>query len=235
MLVHGIASDRTVWREVLERIGGQRAIAYDRLGYGQREVPEPYGGTTVGEQADDLASLIRNRGAAPAILCGHGFGALACLDVMLRFPELTPGAVLIEPPMLWLSPTGPEVMSELREAVEQGAREGGAAGAVDAYLGEDAAVLGPDRTEAARNSARGFAADLGALASWSAGRRELRTIEQPVAIVAGTRSPAVSFEVARALSALLPRADMMELDCGHFAQVERPDEVAAAVRRIASA
>jgi pimeloyl-ACP methyl ester carboxylesterase len=238
VLVHGIASDRSVWREVVERIGGidgSRTLAYDRRAYGESEAPEPYGGTTVGEQADDLASLIRSVDAAPAVLCGHGFGALACLDAMLRFPELTAGAVLIEPPMLWLSPTGPEVMSELREAVEQGAREGGAAGAVDAYLGEDAALLGPDRTQSARDSVRGFAADLGALASWSAGRRELRTIEQPVAILAGTRSPAVSVEVARALAGLLPRAELAELDSGHFAQLERPDEVAAALRRIASA
>lgn len=235
VLVHGIASDHSVWREVLERIGEFRSIAYDRRAYGENSPPEPYEGTTVGEQADDLASLIRDADAAPAVLCGHGFGALACMDVMLRLPELTTGAVLIEPPMLWLSPMGPEVMSELREAVEQGARQGGAAGAIDAYLGDDAALLGPDRVDAARSAVRGFAADLGALASWTAGRRDLRTIDQPVAILAGTRSPAVSVEVARALAGLLPRAELAELDSGHFAQLERPDEVAAAIRRIASA
>jgi pimeloyl-ACP methyl ester carboxylesterase len=45
----------------------------------------------------------------------------------------------------------------------------------------------------------------------------------------------VSVEVARALAGLLPRAELAELDSGHFAQLERPDEVAAALRRIASA
>jgi pimeloyl-ACP methyl ester carboxylesterase len=210
-------------------------IAYDRRAYGDSGAPEPYGGTTVGEQADDLAALIRSLGAAPATLCGHGFGALICLDVLMRHPDLAGGAVLIEPPMLWLSPGGSEAMSELREAVEQGAREGGGAGAVDAYLGEELAALGPDRVDAARAALRGFAADLGAVASWSGGRRELRGIEQPVAILAGTRSAPINREVARALAGLLPHCELVEVESGHFAQLEQPAAVAEAIRRIASA
>ena len=234
VLVHGIAGDRSVWRETLALLDS-RTIAYDRRAHGESGAPESYGGTTVGEQADDLASLVRATEAAPAVLCGHGFGAIVCLDVMLRFPELAHRAVLIEPPMLWLSPAGSEAMSEMREAVEQGARDGGGAGAVDAYLGPALEVLGPERAGAVRDAIAGFAADLGAIASWSAGRRELRAIEQPVAVVAGTRSPTVNAEVARALVDLLPDGGLVELEAGHYAQIERPAEVAAEVRRIASA
>ena len=89
VLVHGIAGDRSVWRELAELLDS-RTIAYDRRAYGESGAPEPYGGTTVGEHADDLASLVAATEAAPAVLCGHGFGALVCLDVMLRFPDLTP-------------------------------------------------------------------------------------------------------------------------------------------------
>jgi pimeloyl-ACP methyl ester carboxylesterase len=236
VFVHGIATDRTVWRETLEALGdGVRGIAYDRRAYGDSGAPEPYGGTTVGEQADDLAALIRSLDVAPATLCGCGFGALISLDVMMRHRDLARGAVLIEPPMLWLSPGGSEAMSKLREAVEKGAREGGGTGAVDAYLGDARAALGAERTGAARMAVRGFAADLGAVASWAAGRRELRRIEQPAILIAGTRSPPVIDEVARAIAGLLPHCELVELDAGHFVQLEQPVAVAEAIRRIASA
>ncbi|MEA2421871.1 MAG: hypothetical protein QOF55_970, partial [Thermoleophilaceae bacterium] len=49
VLVHGTATDRSVWRETVEALGeGARAIAYDRRAYGDSGAPEPYGGTTVG-------------------------------------------------------------------------------------------------------------------------------------------------------------------------------------------
>src|SRR5205807_9382492 len=124
VLVHGIACDRSVWREAVAELEG-RTIVYDRRGYGGSGAPEPYGGTTVGEQADDLAELIDRLDAAPAVLCGHHLGALACLDLVLRRPELARAAVLVEPPVLWLVPDGSDAVSELREAVERGARDGG--------------------------------------------------------------------------------------------------------------
>jgi pimeloyl-ACP methyl ester carboxylesterase len=238
VLVHGTATARTVWRETVEALGdGRRTIAYDRRAYGDSEAPEPYGGTTVGEQADDLAELIEALGAARAVLCGHELGALACLDVLARHASLVKGAVLIEPPMLWLTPAGTDAVAELREAVASAARDEGAAAAVRAYLeavgGPDAAaLLGQERTEAALAAARAFAADLAAVASWSGGRRELRAIEAPVTLVTGTRSNPVRQEATRALAQLVPNARVVELDSGHFPHLERPGDVAASIAAV---
>jgi pimeloyl-ACP methyl ester carboxylesterase len=238
VLVHGTATARTVWRETVEAVGdGMRTIAYDRRAYGDSGAPEPYGGTTVGEQADDLAELIDALGAAPAVVCGHELGALACLDVLVRRAPLATAAVLIEPPMLWLTAAGTDAVAELREAVAAAARDEGAGGAVRAYLEEvggpdTTALLGPDRTQAALASPRAFAADLAAAASWSAGRRELRALETPITLLIGTRSAPVRQEAARALALLLPNARLVELDSGHFAHLERPDDVAAAIAAV---
>jgi pimeloyl-ACP methyl ester carboxylesterase len=142
--------------------------------------------------------------------------------------------VPIEPPMLWFTAAGTDAVSALREAVAKAARDDGAAGAVRAYLEavggpEVTELLGPERTDASLASPRAFAADLAAAASWSAGRRELRAIDTPVVLVTGARSAPVRQEATRALADLLPSARLVELDCGHFAQLERPAEVAAAV------
>ncbi len=238
VLVHGTAADRSIWREMVDALGdGVRTVAYDRRAYGDSGAPEPYSGTTVGEQADDLAALLSATGAAPAVVVGHALGALIALDVVLRFRGLVRGAILIEPQMLWLSPRGPEVVGDLRDAIELGARDGGPAGAVDGYLehvaGPDALSLyGPERVAAAHAATRAFVADLAAGPSWSATRRELRAIDAPVTLITGTRSSAVEHEVVSEMADLLPEARRLDADAGHLVHVEAPEAVAAEVRAL---
>jgi pimeloyl-ACP methyl ester carboxylesterase len=238
VLVHGVAVDRSSWREVAESLGdGVRTIAYDRRAYGESDAPEPYGGTTVGEQADDAAALLRTLDAAPAVVCGQGLGALVCLDLLVRHAELVRGAVLADPPVLWLAPDGPDAVAEMRAAVERGARDGGAPGAVEAYLEHEGgarslALLGPERADAARAVVRAFAADLSAGPSWPAARRELRAVERPVTIAACTRAREIAARVARALAELIPTARLVELETGPLAQVEAPEALAEEIRAL---
>jgi pimeloyl-ACP methyl ester carboxylesterase len=239
VFVHGTATNRGVWNETIEALGdGWHAIAYDRRAYGDSSAPEPYGGTTVGEQADDLAELIEALDLAPATVCGHELGALVCLDLLLRHPRLARAAVAIEPPMLWLSAAGTDAVGMLREVVEKAAYEHGPGGAVEAWLeavdGHAALrLLGDERLLEARSSARAFAADLGAPATWPAGRRELAQITQPVIVVTGERSAPVRREAASRLVRMLPNAQALELPAGHLAHVEAAGELAAAIRSTA--
>jgi pimeloyl-ACP methyl ester carboxylesterase len=236
VFVHGAATSRAVWDETIAALGsGVRSVSYDRPAYGDSGSPEPYTGTTVGEQADDLAAVLDALSVADAVVVGHALGALVGLDLAMRFPALVRAAVLIEPPVLWLSPSGPEAVGELRDAIEQGARDGGPGGAVEAYLshvgGADAMdLLGAERVAAARRDARAFAADLAAGPSWTAMRRELRGVPVPVSLVSGWRSPPVWQEAARGLASLLPAAKLIELEAGHLAMLEQPEAIAEAVR-----
>jgi pimeloyl-ACP methyl ester carboxylesterase len=226
-----------VWEETRAALGtAVRSIAYDRRAYGDSGAPEPYGATSVEEQAEDATLLLERLGAAPAFVVGHSFGALVALDLLRRRPDLVSGAVAIEPPLLWLVEGGSEVFGALREAVADGARDAGPPGAVDAYLATMAgdgwhARLGPERTAAARERVQAFAADLAGTANWTVTRRELRAIEAPVTVVSGTRSPAPYREAARALADLLPEARLDEPDCGWLTPVEAADQLA---RRVAS-
>ena len=58
LLVHGLASDAAAMAPVARALAPEaRVIAYDRRGYGSSGAPEPYGGTSVEEQAVWTATL----------------------------------------------------------------------------------------------------------------------------------------------------------------------------------
>ncbi|MDQ3933814.1 MAG: alpha/beta hydrolase [Actinomycetota bacterium] len=239
VLVHGTASTRAIWDEVREALGpGFRTIAYDRRAYGGSGAPEGFTGTTVGEHGDDLIALLRAFDLAPALLCGHSFGAMACLDVIVREPGLVRAAVLIEPPMLWLGSGGSEAASYLRAEIEEGTAQHGAAGAIGAFTrvvcGPDALdIVGYERAKAAVNHPRGFAADLGAVGNWAVAPRDLRAIATPVVMVAGTNTPPAYREPALVLAEMIPSAELRECESGHLVPNEAPGVVADAIRAIA--
>jgi pimeloyl-ACP methyl ester carboxylesterase len=237
VLMHGAAATRAVWRETREALGdGFRTIAYDRRGYGSSGAPEAYAGTTFEEQAEDAAALLRSLEAPPALACGHSLGAGVCLDLMKRHTGLLRGAVLVEPPVLSLSPAGPEEMGQTRAAIERGAREGGPAGAVDAFLGtfggDVLERLGAERLDAARAAPRAVAADLGAASAWNFTRRELGAIETPAIVLSGMRSSEAWREAASVLASLLGNAELRHADAGHFVPLDAPAAVADAIRAL---
>ncbi len=199
--VHDLAGDADAVD--LRRLGG-RAIAYARRGYGASTAPEGYAATTVQEQAEDLAALVRALGAAPALLLGDGFGALIALDAAKRHPELVAGLVLADTPLFAFVPTATRALAEQRSALEAALRAGGRPAAIAAWLGPGA---GPERAARAAADARGFFADYAGLASWAVTRRELRAIAAPAVVLTRPRAPAHVVAAADALAALLPAAD----------------------------
>src|SRR5438045_737420 len=95
LLVHDIASDALDTAPLAEALAsGAHTIAYDRRGYGASGAPEPYEATTVNEQAEDAAAVLRSLGAGSALVVGIGFGALVALDLLARHRDVAASAVL---------------------------------------------------------------------------------------------------------------------------------------------
>ena len=240
LLVHGTAFTRLVWRETVRELGDDlRSVAYDRRGYGDSGAPEPYTGTTIEEQSEDAALLMDALDAAPAVVCGHSAGGVVALDLLRRHPGLVRAAVLIEPPLLSLSAAGAETLGAIREAVEEAAREGGPEAAIEAFVeSQDGPrlleAIGAERAHAIRASARAAFADFGAAHAWEFSRGELRSIETPVLVVRGERSPDVYREVSAAIAEIIGSAELRELDAGHAVPLDDPAGVAAAIRELAA-
>ncbi len=204
LLVHGLASDAAAMAPLADALAPDaRVISYDRRGYGASGAPEPYGGTSVEEQAEDAAALLRALGAAPAIVCGDGFGALVALDLAKRHGGLVRGIVASNPVLFALVPEATEILSAQRAELEEALRSGGPAAGVEAWLGGRVDGEALDRARAAH---RGFFADYAGLATWSASRRELRALAVPAVVLSGPSTPDHVAAAADALAALLPQA-----------------------------
>ena len=180
VLVHGMGG--TSWP--VDDLPG-RVITYDRRGYGGSGAPQPYAGTTVHEQAEDLVCLVRALEAAPAVIAGADFGALVVLDVVLRHPALVRGAVLVDPPAYMFVAEATEALSAQRAALEDELRAGG-----------------PEALEQARARVN----DFGAIASLPLSHAGLASIAMPVAVVAGERAQPHDLAAAEALLHATPVA-----------------------------
>ncbi|MEA2193923.1 MAG: hypothetical protein QOG42_357, partial [Solirubrobacteraceae bacterium] len=197
LVVHGMASDALTWQPALERLAAadRRAIALDRRGYGDSGAPQPYAATTIQEQAEDVAALLRALDAVPALLVGDGFGAIVVLELLVRRPDLANGAVLAEPPLHAFVPAATAALAEERTLLEESLREGGPAAAVRAWL-EAAGGVDAARAERAVAAQVGFFADYAGQSSWSPSRGELRAIRVPVAVVTGPSTAATLVQAA---------------------------------------
>jgi pimeloyl-ACP methyl ester carboxylesterase len=204
LLVHGMASDAQALAPLAEALARDaRVIAYDRRGYGSSGAPEPYHGTTVEEQTEDAAALLRALHAGPALVCGDGFGALVALDLAKRHGALVRSVVLADPPLFMFVPEATERLAAQRADLEEAMREGGPAAGVDAWL---SGRVGGEALARARAAHSGFFADYAGLASLPVSRRELRALDVPAVVVTGPSSPPHVVAAADALTELLPAA-----------------------------
>jgi pimeloyl-ACP methyl ester carboxylesterase len=204
LLVHGLASDgRGLAASVEGLAGAARVIAYDRRGYGASGAPDPYTGTTVMEQAEDAAALLRALDVGGAVVAGDGFGALIALDLVRRHAGAARAAVVANPPLFALVPEATEALAAQRQEVEEALRERGPEAGVEAWL---AGRVAGDALERARASHRGFYADFAGLASWPVTRRELRLVAQPAVVLTGPVTPPLVTAAADRLAQLLPGA-----------------------------
>ena len=207
LLIHGLASDHIALAspamEIAAAGAGARVITYSRRGYDGSDAPEPYLGTTVAEQAEDAAAVLRGLDATGALVAGEGFGALIALDLLLRHGELARAAVLVDPPLYALAPDAARELSDWQEGLRVAVAEGGPRAGVARHLGGRGGEADCERAETAHAA---FYADVAGLATLPVTRGALRAITQPLVVVTGPGSSPATVEAADALAALVPGA-----------------------------
>jgi pimeloyl-ACP methyl ester carboxylesterase len=96
VLIHGIPTSPLLWRTVMPRLRGARALAWEMVGYGS-SIPEGDGREiSLGRQADYLVDWLRAMELGRVVLAGHDLGGGVAQIVAARHPEMCSGLLLVD-------------------------------------------------------------------------------------------------------------------------------------------
>ena len=243
VLVQGLGLSSRFWFDQPQRLAKRgRVITLDNRGTGRSDKPRrPY---RLPQMADDVARVIREANAGPAIVVGISMGGMIAQHVAMRHPRdvralvllaTTPGhphAKLPAPSTLRLLLTAPLPRRDaaavrrynrlLLPEAELDRAHVHLAGWPDA-LAHDPLTM--------QTFARHFFA---VMTHWTGAR--LERVEQPTVVVHGEEDILVPPENGERLAKLLPRARLVMLPgVAHAVSLLAPDAIASAVRDLAEA
>ncbi len=90
VLLHGFPEFWYGWRQQIEPLAaaGFRVVAPDMRGYNLSSRPDGVAAYDIGPLTDDIAGLIRERGAGSALLAGHDWGGSVAWALAMNHPEV---------------------------------------------------------------------------------------------------------------------------------------------------
>ena len=255
VLVHGSVSDYRTMKLQQEAFSQQyRTIAYSRRYHWPNSPISPDADYSMTEQLEDLESLVETLDVAPAHFVGHSYGAVLCLLLAIKRPELVRSLVLAEPPVyrLFISNT-PKPVELLKllftrprtatAVIKFGATGLGPATSL-AEKGDMAAatqkfgtaVLGQEFYEGlsqerqAQVQANTIRAEFTGSGMVALDENLIRQVQQPVLLIMGARSPALFHRLADRLEELLPSAERVTIrGASHIMHEDNPTAYNAAI------
>lgn len=220
LFLHGVGSDKSVWRSQLDHFSAQRpAHAFDYPGYGDSDLVD-------GASHDDFARAILAAMDSLAIdrahVCGLSLGGVVAIAMSALAPERCASLILAD--SFAVHPDGQAIYERSIEACRTIGMRALAKARADALLGK--AATAAIRTEVIQTMSRidPAAYALGAAAVWLADqRRRAAAIRAPTLVLVGDEDritpPALSEELAR----LIDGARLETIaTAGHLANLEQP-------------
>jgi pimeloyl-ACP methyl ester carboxylesterase len=255
--VHGLGGSSLNWTDLMYRL--QRRVsgwAVDLGGFGGSPPPRD-GDMTPAGHARSLAELIEHLDVAPVHLFGNSLGGAVALQLAARRPDLVRSLTLISPalpavfatrsnfhlPVIAVPGVGERLVPKYLEA-DVGSR---VQASIDVTFA-DPTRIAPERlaetveevrsrdhlpytSDAFLRTLRGLLRsflDVGPDRPWKLAER----VTCPTLVVYGRKDPLVDPRSAHRVTKHFPNAHVLVLpDCGHVAQMEHPDFVAAAWER----
>lgn len=240
LLVHGLASDRHTWNDLLPLLGRHlHVIAPDLLGSGDSDKPRN-ADYSPGAHAARLRDMLRVLRLGSVGVVGHSYGGGVAMTFAYQFPERTERLVLVASGGL-----GPELSVALRAASLPGAAlaahavtastprwlvgagrrlVGRICGMAEADLDTIGRALNSLRDGASR---RAFTHTVRGTLCWS-GQRLAATDRLyllsglPTLLIAGLRDTCIPWQHSETAHRELPGSRLELLDAGHFPHKELP-------------
>jgi pimeloyl-ACP methyl ester carboxylesterase len=193
LLISGATGDAGDWTAVARMLASEfTVVTYDRRGMSRSPRPDGWTATSVAQQADDAAGLLRGLQLAPAVVVGQGDGGSIACELVAHHPGLVRQAVAYEPLLFAAIEDGRRIVADRLASVEPVLVERGHRAAMEAFLrGTDDGSVDPalsslDAEHLDRildNGAVFLSFEVAAFASYLPDADRLRASGTPVAVV----------------------------------------------------
>ena len=240
LLLHGFTGRGTSWGRLATILAPRyRVVAPDLPGHGRTATPSEPTHASVERAADDLATIVTERGWAPALVVGYSLGARIALRLAIEHPEVVRSLVLESPSAGIATESERAARRDADEARATRLERRGVRAFVDEWEREPvfASQVALPRVRAARqrsqrlhNRPTGLAVSLRGAGQGTMEplHERLAEVRAPTLVVAGALDT-VGCPRAAAIAAAIPNARFAVVDgSGHAPHLENP----AAFRRL---
>jgi 3-oxoadipate enol-lactonase len=219
VFLHGVGSDKSVWRPQLEHFGkSRRAIGFDYPGYGESAAVED---ATRDDYAAAVLAALDASGIAEAHVCGLSLGGVVAIAMHSAAPERCSSLILAD--SFAVHPQG-QAIYDRSTAASHDMRSLAEARVGALMVLDDSAT----RAEVIETMARidPEAYRIGARAVWLADQSErAAAIRAPTLIICGDEDAITPAALSEELAALIPNSRLKIVECAsHLANLDKPDE-----------
>jgi 3-oxoadipate enol-lactonase len=232
VLTHSLAMNGDFWRLVAEPLcQAGDVLVWDCRGHGASD--KPAGPYVTDQFADDLADLMDAVGWFSAEVVGCSMGGCVSLAFAEYYPERVDALGLIDT-TAWYGEDAPTAWEERGQKAAQGGMGALAEMQPARWFSDSFRSARPDVIEAAlsvflANDAKAYLESCRMLGGFD-GRKGLRLIDVPTAVLVGSKDFATPIAMAEVLKRGILEATLQVIDgASHFSPLEQPDKIAAAL------
>ncbi len=234
VLMHGFPLDGRVWAGVADRLAeAYRVIVPDLHGFGQSRASRP---SSMHSMVEDMRGLCQRINALPAAVAGLSMGGYILLHWCRNCPTDLDAVILVDTKADADTSEGKQGRDKMIEM----ARTGGAKDVADAMmpkmlapavLSHDSALVKQLRDIMESQSPQAIEWALAAMRDRDDSNPELANIADPTLLIFGEHDSLTPPAVGEKMQAAIPRAELKVIPgAGHMTPMEKPQEVADAIR-----
>jgi 3-oxoadipate enol-lactonase len=230
LFLHGVGSDKHVWRPQLDHYRGRRtALAMDYPGYGESELRD---GATRDDFARAAFAALDAMGRDKAHVCGLSLGGVVAIAMHALSPERCASLMLAD--TFAVHPDGRAIYE--RSIAASADLRSLAEARVDVLMAQPADPVLRSQVVDTMAAIDPAAYRIGAEAVWLADQRErVARIDVPTLVLCGALDVVTPPALSQELAAAIPGSELVMIEgAGHLANIERPAEFNAAVDRFLS-
>ena len=239
LLIAGTPGDGGQFEAMVEELCADHlVITYDRRGTSRSARSPHWSETSVAEQADDAASVLRRVGVPSALVFGTSNGAAVALELALRHPERVSRLVIHEIPLLSVLQEPAPVAAAIGSLIGGAMEAGGPGAALNAFqrfaFGDAIVDAWPPalRDRILTNAEMVFSVEMPAFQAYRPDEDRLAGCRVPATVLVGEDEHVPFFEEAAQWVASRLGTTVDAAPGAHGPYFSAPAALAAALRRV---